>query len=332
MKSILIIACILLSMQVLSQNSFQLTETTKKESQEQLPGLKDWFLSTGNWQNDPQLYVREFGNGADTIIMLHGGWGGEHSGLIDAVGELKSQYHFIFYDQRGSLRSPFPDSLITFNHHIEDLELLRRELALDKLRIVAHSMGAVLASAYALKYPHRIKHLTLLAPASLKNPIPKEDMELLKQQQVAFQEFLDRHEVAQELDKYTLNRDAPILSSIEETSRFRIRFAARMLYDISKWPYLMGGRAIYKGHVFQLTAQTYPESGWDYLQEFNKREYPVSIVIGDHDFLDFGNHLIKKWVNGIPQVKLTTIKNAGHILWLDQPEIFTKELLRSLNH
>jgi len=125
------------------------------------------------------------GEGSETIVMLHGGWGGEHSGFMAAVGDLKEQYHFVFYDQRGSLRSPSPDSSITFDRHVEDLELLRRELNVEQLRLVGHSMGAVLASAYASKYPHRIKRLTLLAPAYLKNPIPEEDEELHRQESLA---------------------------------------------------------------------------------------------------------------------------------------------------
>lgn len=301
-------------------------QTNTNDKQPRLPGLRDWFLSTGHSQNDPQLYVREIGDGPEIILMVHGGWGGEHSGLVDAVKGLEHHYRFIFYDQRGSLRSPFPDSLITFDHHIEDIELLRRELNLDKLNIIGHSMGAVLASAYALNYPQRIKQLTLLAPALLKDPIPQEDKALQHQEYLASQEFLKRAEVTTELDKYTLNRKDPPLSSREETSKSRIYFGARMLHDVSKWPYLAGGGALYKGHVYQLTSQTYPESGWDYLQEFKNRSYPVSVIVGDHDFLDFGNQLIKKWASGIPQIKLSTITDAGHMIWLDQPELFKKEL------
>ncbi len=295
-----------------------------------MPHLKDWFLSTGSWQDSPQLYIREFGSGQDTIIMLHGGWGGDHSGLLDGVNDLEKKYHFILYDQRGSLRSPFPDSLISFNAHIQDLELLRKELGLNKMNIVAHSMGATLASAYATKYPQRIKQLILLAPAYLKNPIPIEDKDLQQQAYLKHQKFMERPGVKKELSKYNLDRTMPALSSREETSKFRISFANRMLYDIIKWPQIMGGRALYKGHVYELTSKTYPKEGWDYLQEFKKASYPVSIIIGDHDFLDFENQLIEKWVKSVPSVKLRIIENAGHMLWLDQPEIFLKELLRQL--
>jgi proline iminopeptidase len=300
------------------------------QTQSKLPGQQDWFLSTGNWQNDPQLYVREFGTGADTIVMLHGGWGGDHAGLLDAVANLGTQYHFVFYDQRGSLRSPFPDSLITFNQHIEDLDLLRRDLHLKKLNIVAHSMGAVLACAYATKYPQRVKRLTLLAPAPLKNPVPEEDKALQAKSAAAQQAYMERPAVNQELNKYNLNRATPVLSSQEETSKFRIQFAKRMLFDITKWNLLTGGRALYKGNVFGLTANTYPSSGWNYFEEFKHQNYPVNIIIGDHDFLDFGAHVNKKWSGEVPRLKMTTIPNAGHLLWIDQPQVFVTELHRVL--
>jgi proline-specific peptidase len=321
---LLIIFCIPLLL--MGQGQAQQTNT----SNNQLPRMEDWFLSTGNWQKDPQLYVREFGDGSELIIMLHGGWGAEHSGLLEAVKDLKSQYRFIFYDQRGSLRSPCPDSLITFKNHIEDLELLRKELKLEKLNIVGHSMGAVLACAYAAQYPQRIKQLTLVTPAFLKNPFPEEDKALQNQEYQAMQAFLKRPEVTQELDKYSLNRKSPALSSTEETSKSRIEFAGRMLSDVRKWPYMTGGGALYKGKVFQLTERSYPPSGWDYPQEFKRGAYPVCIIVAEHDWLDFGNNLVKKWVKGISTVKLSSVKNAGHLIWIDQPAAFTEELSRHL--
>ena len=326
-KLIITASCYLITMTVQSQNQHHTGAPLK---QGKLPAVKDWFLSTGNWQNDPQLYVREFGTGRDTVIMLHGGWGGEHSEFLSAVLDLENQFHFIFYDQRGSLRSPFPDSLISFDQHIEDVERLRKELNIDKLNIVGHSMGAVLASAYATKYPANIRQLVLLAPAPLKSPIPEDEKNLAQQEYAATEQFLNRPEVAQELDRYNLNRKTPALSSREETAKFRIDLFKRMLYDISKWPEMMGGRAIFKSDVFALTAKTYPAAGWNYVKEFKSQSYPVSIITGDHDFLDFGNGLAKKWVSEVPRTRLSIIKNAGHIIWVDQPNEFVKQLVSHL--
>jgi proline iminopeptidase len=247
---------------------------TTAHRQLSLPRLTDWFLSTGRWDDDPQLYVREFGEGATPVIMLHGGWGAEHSGLVDAVKALGDRYRFIFYDQRGSLRSPSPDSLITFDRHIDDLERLRQELRLDKLTIVGHSMGAVLASAYASKYPNRVEQLILLSPAPLKNPIPEGDNAARHEGYQASQVFLNRPEVAQELARYSLTRtDSPCLLE-RRRPKFRINFARRMLYDVRNWRLLTGGRALYKGHVDQLTSKTYPSSGWDSSRSSSAKPIP----------------------------------------------------------
>jgi pimeloyl-ACP methyl ester carboxylesterase len=293
--------------------------------------IDDWFLSTGNWQADPQLYVREFGEGPELVVILHGGWGAEHGGLLEAVKDLKARYRFVMYDQRGSLRSPAPDASITFDRHVEDLELLRKELQVETLNLAGHSMGAVLASAYASKYPQRIKRLTLLAPAYLKNPLPDEDKPIRDAQEAKLGAFLNRPEVTQELDRHGLNRTEPPLTSMEETAKFRINLYKRMLYDIRNWRKLMGGRALYKSHVNELTTKTYPASGWNYVRDFKRHGYPVGVIVGDHDFLDFGNHVMKKWIDGESRIKLSVIERAGHLPWIDQPERFAAELRRHLD-
>ncbi len=288
--------------------------------------LNQWFLSTGNWQEDPQIYVKEIGNGTEPVIMLHGGWGAEHSGLTNAIKGLENEYRFIFYEQRGSLRSPFPDSLITFKQHINDLELLRQELKLNKMIILGHSMGAVLASAYASKYPQHIKKLVLISPAHLKEPFPEEDKDIQHQQYLANKKFQNRIDITQELQKYNLDKKRSSLNSKEETIKSRINFGKLMLYDISKWTELSNGKALYKGKVYDLTARTYPKDGWNYYAEFKKQKYPISIIIGDHDWLDFGNNLYKKWNKEVPRIKMTSIKNAGHMPWIDQSTELIKQL------
>jgi pimeloyl-ACP methyl ester carboxylesterase len=296
-----------------------------------LPHLHDWFLSTGRWADDPQIYVREVGHGPRTIVMVHGGWGGEHSGLVTAVRGLEDGRRFVLYDQRGSLRSPAPDASISFDRHVEDLELLRRELGLERLTLVGHSMGAILASAYATRYPARIERLVLISPAYLKNPIPESEKPLQHQGYLASQAFLGRDAVARELQAYRLERSEPPLSSQEETAKFRIGFAARMLADVSRWRELEGGRTLFKADVGALTSKTYPAGGWDYIAEFAQRTYPVGIIVGDRDFLDMGTPLLSAWARAVPRLELSILPNAGHLPWIDQPEAFRTLLPRHLD-
>ncbi|HKH90729.1 MAG TPA: alpha/beta fold hydrolase [Gemmatimonadaceae bacterium] len=108
-------------------------------------------------------YVIEFGRG-DTVVVLHGGWGGEHSGLIEAVRPLSDRFHFVLYDQRGSLRSPAPDSTITIRRLVRDLDGLRKQLGQERLVLLGHSMGAALAYAYLAEHPRRVRGMVLFAP------------------------------------------------------------------------------------------------------------------------------------------------------------------------
>lgn len=287
-----------------------------------MPRLTDWFLSTGRWADDPQIYVREVGRGPRTVVMLHGGWGAEHGGLVTAVRGIDDGHRFVLYDQRGSLRSPAPDASITFDRHVEDLELLRRELGLERMTLVGHSMGAILASAYATKYPTRIERLVLVSPAYLKNPIPESEKPLQHQGYLATQTFLTRPAVAREFQALRLERTEPPLSSQEETAKFRIGFAARMLADVAKWRGLEGGRTLFKAHVGPLTTKTYPAGGWDYVAEFAQRSYPVGIIVGDRDFLDMGTPLLSAWARAVPRLQLSILPDAGHLPWIDQPDAF----------
>lgn len=72
----------------------------------------EWYLYTPDKFN---LYMYEFGKG-DTVIVLHGGFGAEYSYLLKALQPLENQFHFVLFDQRGSLRSPAPDSVLSFEN------------------------------------------------------------------------------------------------------------------------------------------------------------------------------------------------------------------------
>jgi len=69
--------------------------------QKNLPGDNEWYLRSFD---NVRLYMYEFGTGKDTVLVLHGGFGAEHSYMLTALRPLEKQYHFVLYDQRGSLR------------------------------------------------------------------------------------------------------------------------------------------------------------------------------------------------------------------------------------
>jgi proline iminopeptidase len=306
-----------------------------------LTGQKTYADREEWWAEAPDgcsLYVAEYGKG-NPIVFVHGGFGAEHSYLLDAVQGLEKMFHLVFYDQRGSLRSPAnvyrtggsrpcPDSLITVNNHVEDLERLRVALGRDKLDLVAHSMGAYLALSYLERYPSRVGRLVLVAPYGLRMPQDSvQRVDFQRRLQAAQQALFARAELAATLAREHL--DHPGLSGRERFDEWRIRFAAANLYHIERWRSLHGGMAFQNERAGMAASRSMPAS-WDFVDDLTARQSPTTIIMGDHDFADFGATMYRQWLSKLPQVKLVVLKDAGHMVWMDQPKRFRRELLHAL--
>lgn len=284
----------------------------------------EWYLKV---DKQCSLYVTEYGTGKP-IVGLHGGWGAEHSYLVDAFRGLENRYRIVLYDQRGSLRSPGDNSSLSLEDHIEDLDKLRKELKLDKITIVEHSMGSFLAMAYLKKYPENVKGLILISSSLPRQRLTDSEIDIVMKQQKILELQNKNREllVAQEIKKAGL--DKPNLSDKEKTYRWRIQFASYNLYDISKWRKMRGGQVFYNSSVAEKTMKTFPEN-WDYTECLAHHPYPITIINEDNGLKkEFDLH--KLMLHGLPNIEIINIRNAGHNIWIDQPDTFRKELIRAL--
>ncbi len=293
-------------------------------------GREEWYLPTEDGKC--RLYVFELGLG-EPVVVLHGGFGAEHGYLLDAVDGLEDDAHFVLYDQRGSLRSPCSEDAIDLDRHVADLDLLRRELGLDQLRLLAHSAGNLLALAYLDRHPERVSGLILTALAQPKSRMEPTDFpggaypEGFETAGERFQAFASRPEVRAELDAWDLLKTG--LSRKEESRAWRIRFAASNLFRIERWTHLKGGQAFYSTTVARAMSATFP-SPYDYLPALRAAKFPVTVIMGDHDFLDFGGAAYPLLFSDQGHIEVVQIRDAGHSLWVDQPEAFRKAAKRAL--
>lgn len=117
--------------------------------------------------HDGHLYYREFGHGLP-IIVVHGGPGLDQGYLQPQLLELASDYRLIFYDQRGSGKSfdtKIDEEHINIDQFVNDLDVLRKSLGLDKFVVMGHSWGGFLAMEYAIAHQDHLMGLILLTPA-----------------------------------------------------------------------------------------------------------------------------------------------------------------------
>lgn len=96
------------------------------------------------------------------VAFLHGGPGAGSSAAHRRYFDPK-HYRIVVFDQRGAGRSR-PSSALennTTQHLIEDMELLRRHLGIDRWFLFGGSWGSSLALAYGQAYPDRCRGFVL---------------------------------------------------------------------------------------------------------------------------------------------------------------------------
>jgi proline iminopeptidase len=110
----------------------------------------------------------------EAFVLLHGGPGSFHDELYPFFLDFAKSHKVIFYDQRGNGKSTLSiiDST-TFNEElmVEDLEELRKKFGIEKLNIIGHSWGGLLAMYYAVKYPNNLNRLILVDAAPVNTEL-----------------------------------------------------------------------------------------------------------------------------------------------------------------
>jgi pimeloyl-ACP methyl ester carboxylesterase len=210
-------------------------------------------------------------------------------------------------------------------NHVADLERLRQQLGAERISIVAHSMGAFIALSYLQKFPQHVADFVLVGPGVPLRPVL--DKQLLAEQKAAVNALFENPQI--DIEKKKAGVDHPPLSDKQKIEEWHIRFAAANIYDVSKWRQLRGGMAFYNPRAGSDANRTMPES-YDFVDLLRSRSCPTSIILGDHDVTDMGARVVRQELAGVSNVELTVVKNAGHVLWIDQPDLFAKALRRAL--
>ncbi|GGE84538.1 proline iminopeptidase-family hydrolase [Sphingomonas prati] len=113
------------------------------------------------------LHVRIDGDltsGRTPLLLVHGGPGGSHAGLIPAA-PLATDRAVIFYDQLDCGRSDHPGDPAnwTVDRFASEIAAIRTALGLDRVHLFGHSWGATLALEHAARTTG-IASLVLMGP------------------------------------------------------------------------------------------------------------------------------------------------------------------------
>ena len=274
-----------------------------------------------------RLYCRELGRGTP-MIVLHGGPDFDISYLLPELDRLADKFHLIYYDQRGRGRSA--DSVkpedVTLESEMADLAEVREHFHLDKVVLLGHSWGTVLALKYTLRQPQRVSRLVLMDPA----PASAADINRFRKERV------EKWPVLMELRKAIADTTAYKQADPEAViAYYRVHFkpALARSEDFEKLIMRMQARFIEQGRAGILKSRAVEDrlvnetwaspNGYDLHPKLKGLNIPALVITGDHDFFPFAAEHIAQ---AIPGARLVTLKDCGHFPYLECPASLREQI------
>lgn len=136
------------------------------EAPAETPNSSGYYISGAG---GAKLYVEESGKGVPVIFLAGGP--GLNPGYIQPVwSHFTENYRCIVLHQRGTGKSVIPAvdaSSISMDNYVNDLEALRQHLQVEKLTLVGHSWGGMLAMLYLSRKPEHVEKIVLIDPGGL---------------------------------------------------------------------------------------------------------------------------------------------------------------------
>jgi len=101
--------------------------------------------------------------GSGPALFLTHGIGAAKNAWRFMISELSKHFTVVTYDLRGHGNSPVTNKNFTLEDLVLDLEKLREKTNIKKAHFMGHSLGGMIAPAYAIKFPNRVLSVGLLS-------------------------------------------------------------------------------------------------------------------------------------------------------------------------
>lgn len=305
---------------------------------EKRAGTKYWALSTGSTIG--YTFVPAKGTKKPyPVIYLHGGPGGFVSEtVIEVLARLSGNgYDVYFYDQVGSGQSGRLENIgeYTVERHLRDLKEIINKTGAEKAILIGQSWGAVLAVLFSAGNPAKVYKLVLTSPGPLY-PIRKELANIKSPDSLQLKEPPFSNRQGNKKENNIRTRAMAFLATC-----FHIKLAPEKEADYFA-TYLKS--ALDKSTVCDTAKLVKPKAGDGFyagILSFNSLRQladsraaiknltiPVLVIKGQCDNQPWG--FTNEYLQLFADHQLAIIPNAGHSLYLEQPELYVRTIQQFL--
>ena len=239
------------------------------------------------------------------LFLIHGIGAAEDAWRF-IVPQLTKYFTVITYDLRGHGKSPVTNNNFTLNDLIDDLEKIREKTKIEKAHFMGHSLGGMIAPAYANKFPDNTISVGLLSTVADRSTKDKQKvLDIIKKMELeSIPEILSTLTNRWFTDDFIKNNKSLVDQRIQQVT------------DTNPEVFL---------NVFKLYAETEMIS---WLKEIKK---PCLVLTGENDLGCSPEHN-KKISLELTNSKLIIIPNVKHSILLESPNEITKNILKFLNN
>jgi len=209
---------------------------------------------------------------------------------------FEDKFNILRFDLRGHGRTTKPKKRFTIRNYVDDMYGLLTHLDwTEKLYLVGHSLGGMIALVYGIENPSHVKKMVVADSFCFIS-------------QEAITDVLGRVN-SSKLEKFALGISIRGLSPYNEDTA---KFVAKIVID-----------HMTKKDCLRATAAS---AGFNVCENLKSLNIPVLVLVGKKDITTpvWASEMIHEW---LPQSELVILPDAGHLTILDHPIEFNKQVI-----
>jgi proline iminopeptidase len=264
-----------------------------------------------------RLFYQKIGDSQSTVIIPNALY------LYEDFKYLAEDHTLLFYDMRNRGRSDHIDDTTKLSrgihHDVEDLETIRKHFGKTKVHLIGHSYLGLMVFLYTSAYPDHVETIVQIGPMQLKSgtkypghltapdekPIPApETME-------ALQRLEQSGYAADNPKEYCKKWWSAIMPVYVSNPADTTKMFSGMCEFPNEWP---------ANILKHLTENILPSiQKLDIGKEqLSRCDLPVLTIHGTRDrAVPYGAG--REWVFNLPDARLITIDEGGHMPWIESP-------------
>ncbi|HEX3454166.1 MAG TPA: alpha/beta hydrolase [Gaiellaceae bacterium] len=263
-----------------------------------------------------RLSYRRLGSGP--VLVCHPGGPGFSSRYFGDLAGLGDRFTLVLLNPRGTEGShrPADPRAYTTHDYVADLDELRAHLALDRMLLLGHSHGGVVAQAYAGRYPDRVERLVLASTLARFQAVQEQAMQAATAAKAGEPWYEDASDAlkAEQEGRWTTDEELAAIVLRELPFYFRTYGEREQAYLRTLEGEVPVGDALrlFNEEIF---------TAFDLRPALDRITAPTLVLTGEDDFI-CGPVCARELADGVAGSETILLPECGHFVFVERAEAF----------